>query len=352
MKTALYSFLALATLGILATLATWQMSRPVFDGRLTFETTDTVEISPLDRALTFARTTSGDVILVLSADGSTLKGINLTTETNKKYSDAIGAYHEIGLETLLRMGRDGTQQTFAWNDLSVPVDEHYPHVAAGTNYRAHAREVGHAGEPFLFPKLSRATAWNADVVDGARLDYEVEICAVPLTDHTRTRPAKLAYLLCGDFTDRWSLVAHIDTSGIMGQTGFPIGKGGETRLPVGALLVVPEDADFYQSLDIALYVNDELRQRSSGGLMIWSPYEILSRTLGDCRSPYYTEDDVVSISDCEVIPARTLILTGTPEGVMFKVATIWNPLAYLRSGDVVVSTGKFLGTMRNEITRH
>lgn len=138
----------------------------------------------------------------------------------------------------------------------------------------------------------------------------------------------------------------------MGQTGFPIGKGGETRLPVGALLVVPEDADFYQSLDIALYVNDELRQRSSGGLMIWSPYEILSRTLGDCRSPYYTEDDVVSISDCEVIPARTLILTGTPEGVMFKVATIWNPLAYLRSGDVVVSTGKFLGTMRNEITRH
>ena len=349
MKIALYAAVGLVLLLVGATFATWQMSRPIFDGRLTFETLDALEIAPIDKALTFARTATGDVLLIVGADGTGLEGLSLEHESGRAYRDAIDAYHSIGWEQLAGIADSGSFQTYEWTDLVVPIDEHYPHVAAGTNYRAHAREVGHEGDPFLFPKLSRASPWNADVLDGARLDHEVEICAVPLTDHSASQPAKTAYLLCGDFTDRWSLVRHIDTDGVMGQTGFPIGKGGETRLPVGALLVVPRDDDFYQTLEIALYVNDQLRQQSSAGLMIWSPQEILSRTLADCGNPYHTANAVISISDCDVIPARKLILTGTPEGVLFKVATIWNPLAYLGSGDVVVSTGRYLGYMRNEI---
>lgn len=347
MKIAVFSLLILT---ILATSVTWNMSRPIFDVELNDTILNTVEISPIKTALTFARTISGDIILVASADAAVVRGINLNSAMGGSYTDAIDAYHSIELAMLERTAGETKLQNFTWSDLIAPIDEQYPHIAAGTNYKAHAEEVGHEGEPFLFPKLSHITPWNADVLNDGRMDYEVEICVVPLTEHTRNSPAQLGYLLCGDFTDRWALVKNIDTSGTMGQTGFPIAKGGESRFPIGALLVIPQETDFYKEVDIALYVNNALRQKSSGDLMIWNPSEIMSRTLADCKSPYLTTDDVVNISDCELIPARTIVLTGTPEGVMFKLPTVWNPLAYLSSGDVVITTSKYLGYMRNEIT--
>ena len=339
----------LVALGILATAVTWWMSRPIFDERLKGEVTSALEIADPERALTFARTTGGEVLLVTRSSGAQLDAVSLTSPAGEPLADAIDAYHTFGVDELVRLARDGHRRAVDWSSLGMPIDDHYPHIAAGTNFREHAEEVGHEGEPFLFPKLSRATAWNADVVDAPRLDYEVEICAVPLTDHTSARPAKLGYLLCGDFTDRWSLVLEIDTQGPMGPTGFPTGKGGATRLPVGALFVVPRDAAFFESIEISLYVNDRLRQRASGGQMIWSPDEILSRALAGCETGYYAGDVEHRVSDCEAIPARTLILTGTPGGVMFKVPTIWNPLAYLRPGDIVVATATHLGHQRNEI---
>jgi 2,4-diketo-3-deoxy-L-fuconate hydrolase len=349
MKTPLYSLLILIALAVAATVVTWQMSRPIFDDRLTSDVRRMMEVAPLDAALTFARTSSGNVILVTGATDAAIQGVDLGRELNQSFDDAIDAYHAIGREQLLFLAGDASYQAYAWEDLALPVNERYPHVAAGTNYQAHAEEVGHDGEPFLFPKLSHTTAWNADVVDGDRLDYEVELCAVPLTDHTSENRADLGYLLCGDFTDRWALVVNIDQGEPMGQTGFPVGKGGDTRFPVGALFVIPRTDDFYESFDIALYVNDELRQRSSASLMIWPPYQILSRAMADCESPYDADGQVIHVSACDTIPARTMILTGTPEGVLFQLATVWNPLAYLSAGDVVVSTGTYLGYMRNEV---
>ena len=49
-------------------------------------------------------------------------------------------------------------------------------------------------------------------------------------------------------------------------------------------------------------------------------------------------------------PGGTLVLTGTPEGVLFRLGTLWNPAAYLQEGDVVTSFGTYLGYMRNEIS--
>ncbi|MFT5443940.1 MAG: 2,4-diketo-3-deoxy-L-fuconate hydrolase [Myxococcota bacterium] len=352
MKSVINVLLGVVIVAAIATFVTWQMSRPIFDVQLTSEDLDVVEIAPIESALTFARTKSGDVLLVLRANGSEVVGVKIKSGTSTPHRDAIDAYNAIGAEAFVGLAQNGAQQTYAWADLAVPTEETYPHVAAGTNYSSHAAEVGHEGDPFLFPKLSKVTGWNDDVINGGRLDYEVEICAAPLTDHTSANPAKLGYVLCGDFTDRWSLIKHIDLDGPMGPTGFPNGKAGETRLPVGALFVIPNDHEFYKSLDVKLYVNDELRQQASAALMIWSPNEILSRTLADCETPYKLDDSFIRIADCDVIPARTFILTGTPEGVIFKVPTIWNPLAYLRPGDVVISTGKYLGFMRNEIVRN
>jgi hypothetical protein len=40
---------------------------------------------------------------------------------------------------------------------------------------------------------------------------------------------------------------------------------------------------------------------------------------------------------------------GTPEGVLFKLAMLWRPWAYLREGDVVISFATYLGYMSNQI---
>jgi hypothetical protein len=55
---------------------------------------------------------------------------------------------------------------------------------------------------------------------------------------------------------------------------------------------------------------------------VWSPQQILANSLADCESPYQVGEDILHIADCERIPAGTLVLTGTPEGVLFKLATL------------------------------
>jgi 2-keto-4-pentenoate hydratase/2-oxohepta-3-ene-1,7-dioic acid hydratase in catechol pathway len=142
----------------------------------------------------------------------------------------------------------------------------------------------------------------------------------------------------------------MEIGGEMGKTGFALGKGGATHLPIGALLVIPAADDFYQQIDMKLYVNNDLRQHSKAGLMIWSPMQILERTLKDCNAVYKKlTEEIRLLNSCDKVPAKTLMLTGTPEGTMFHIATLWNPLFYLASGDVVTAYATYLGITKNTV---
>ncbi len=327
----------------------WWVTKPLFDAHLEASPFAQVAIAPADEALTLARGTDGRIFVVLASTVEGVTAIDVSSESADRFADVISAYNLLGAEKLLTLARQGEAQVLAWADLGVPVDAHFPHIAAGTNYRAHAEEVGLDGEPFLFPKLSDATAWNAPVRGAIRLDHEVELCAVPLSHATAAEPATLGYLLCGDYTDRWQLVSSIDLDRPMGLTGFPAGKGGSTRMPVGALFVIPGNANFYRSMDLKLYVNGQLRQQSLAGQMIWSPQEIIERALASCNADYEFGDATLKLTPCQHIPARTVLLTGTPEGVMFHLATLVNPFAYLREGDEVVSVSTHLGVLQNTV---
>lgn len=339
----------LALLLALAGLSSYWLSRPVFDEELADDIFRTISIAPREEAITLARSLSGTVLLVTAADAEGVAAIDVGAAAGREFSDALHAYRHLGPSGLRALYDAAATVGLSWAELGMAIPARYPHIAAGTNYRAHAEEVGYDGEPFLFPKLSRPTSWDSDVLVGTRLDYEVELCAVTLSEHTRESPAALGYMLCGDYTDRWLLVRDIDLDGDMGRTGFPLAKGGETRLPVGPLLVIPHEDDFYRALELSLYVNGELRQKAGAGQMVWSPGEILSNTLADCRTPYRLGDETIQIADCERLSAGTLLLTGTPEGVLFHIGTLWNPWAYLRPGDVVTSFGTYLGYSRNEV---
>ncbi len=347
MKTALALFLTAAAV---LYWSSERLSRPIFDERLVQPPALALAAAPLEQALTLARTRDGRVLLVTSASVEGVSAVDLNANLSRAYRDAREAFAHLGFDPLENMVRHSHLMVrVPWGELDTPLAAPAQHIAAGTNYRSHAQEVGHEGEPFLFPKLSAATPWDAAVVDGARLDYEVELCATPMHDYRPGERVQLGYLLCNDFTDRWLLVRDIDLDGPMGLTGFTLGKGGETRMPVGPLLVIPRDEAFFEKLELSLYVDGQLRQRAGAGDMIWSPSEVLRRALTACDTAYDLEGETVRLVDCDRIAAGTLLLTGTPGGVMFKPATLWAPWAYLRRGQNVQSFGTYLGALSNEI---
>jgi 2-keto-4-pentenoate hydratase/2-oxohepta-3-ene-1,7-dioic acid hydratase in catechol pathway len=334
---------------MVAVLSSVWLSRPAVDGHLDDAVFARMTLAPPEKALTLASSLAGEVLLVTGVEANGIAAINVNTATGRTFHNAVDVYRNLGINELRALYNTANPSVYAWVDLGMPVPPLSLNIAAGTNYRAHAKEVGHEGEPFLFPKLSTPTPWDNAVAPGARLDYEVELCAVTLTEHRPESPAALGYVLCGDFTDRWLLVRDIDLDGEMGRTGFPLAKGGDSRLPIGPLLVIPNEDDFYRELTLKLYVNNTLRQKSGAKKMIWSPRQILSQAMADCRTPYQLESQTLFIGNCESIPVGTLLLTGTPEGVLFHLMTLWNPWVYLRSGDVVTSFGTFLGYTQNTI---
>jgi 2-keto-4-pentenoate hydratase/2-oxohepta-3-ene-1,7-dioic acid hydratase in catechol pathway len=242
----------------------------------------------------------------------------------------------------------------ALDELGLPADLAAVHVAAGANFRAHGDEVG-VDEPFLFPKLVQPTPFTSDVPTVARLDYEVELCFValqPLAGPADT-PGRFGVLLCNDFTDRWTLVKGMLGPGEMGTRGFADAKGQPGFLPVGAFLVVPDDLErFLEGVTLELWVNGGLRQRSAAREMIWDLPTLVERSFAWRERSYRHAAGARSIlPEPAGIPARTLVLSGTPGGVIFELSTLWRGSLYLQPDDEVVARATRLGALRNRVVR-
>ena len=350
MSAVVRALLAVAALVLLSLVAaSWYVPRPVFDESLASVPANAFEVLPVTDALTFARTRDGRLLLVTQADEAQVVAVNLTQAYGSDTVDPLAAYQSRGHRALAKAAA-GAQVTLPMGDLGLPFDAMPQPIAAGTNYRAHAEEVGLEEGPFLFPKLTQATSWDAVVPLRTRLDYEVELCAVAMVPLSTDGPAPLGFVLCNDFTDRWALLREIDLDAEMGRTGFADAKGGPGMLPIGPFLVVPKDPEgFYRRVEIGLAVNDKLRQRDVAQRMIWSPSEIARRALADCQGGYRSLSGQHSLTPCDAIPAGTLLLTGTPAGVLFHPLNVWRPGAYLITGDVVTAYGAHLGMLRNHV---
>ncbi len=345
--TILGGFIAIFLTGLV--IVSWWVSRPIYNEVLDGDPSAQVVIAPHQEAVTFARTVQGKVVIVESANATGIFGQIITSQ----HRDGVAVFNDLGFAGIIRLRqKQGVSNLshFTWQQLGLPFAANYPQIAAGANFLAHAEEVGIDDDPFLFPKLSEATSWNSPVLRGTRLDYEVELCALTLNNYLAQSPGKLGYVLCGDFTERWTLISQLDLQAPMGTTGFPEGKGGKTRLPIGPLLVIPKDEEqFYQNLELSLYVNGKLRQRATAGLMIWSPVEIVNKALTNCEVGYHNQGELLHLTPCESIEARTLILTGTPEGVGFHLLNLWSSIFYLNPRDEVLGSATHLGVTRNVV---
>lgn len=326
-----------------------QVSQGLYDERIEAVPKTALTLAPIKDTLTFAKTKSGLVLLVAALDQKGVVAVNLTEIFDARGKDTLILYRNLGAE-VIRSALDSQVIFVEWESLGIPFEPQEQAVAAGTNFAAHAQEVGLEDGPFLFPKISKPTAWNDDLPQSTRLDYEVELCAVPMEDYISDKPSALGVTLCNDFTDRWDLVRNIDLDGPLGQTGFADGKSGAHRLPLGALLAVPTDIDrFLDRVSLGLAVKGDLRQQGRGSQMIWKASKVMRETLAQCDQSYQYQGDNIPLTECGAIKAGTVVMLGTPDGVAFQMPNIWMPWPYLTAGDEVLTYASHLGFLRTKI---
>ncbi len=285
-----------------------------------------VSIADLDDALTFARVASTDghrVIAVTGYRGGIIDGIDLSTALGCNIDDAATLFVERGYDRLrddVRSAPAAARVSIEVSRLVIAVDFSDDHIAVGTNYPEHAADAGTV-RPFLFPKLVQPGLSGDPVsVRGGLLDYEVEIAVLPLEPLPQgEQPRFLGLMLANDFTDRETLMHAVDRNDIESGKGFTTGKSFPGYLPVGNLLVIPRDwRAFVGRLELRLFVNDALRQRSRATEMVWDVDRVLAETWlrKDLRWQHRAEQ--VALFDGDAISARTLVLTGTPHGTVFS----------------------------------
>lgn len=293
---------------------------------------ETLLIAPTQTALTFARA-RGKTIGVTSYTDGRVGGVALD-ELMAPGEDAVDLVNRLGYaEIQAEIERAETLAEISISDLDIPVDIGSVHIAAATNYRQHAKEASLESGPFLFPKYVEPTSAKAGIPAGeALLDYEVELCLLTIHPLNPLDGASGGLILCNDVTDRATLLRRIDPDQPESGTGFTSGKSAPGFLPVGDLFVVPRDLKaFSHDLILQLSVNGVERQRSSVSLWIWDIDRILIEASG-LRGQSWDFGEATArlpFNANGLIPERTLILTGTPGGTVFKGIY---PSAYLRGG--------------------
>lgn len=355
-------------------------------------------IAPVDQALTLAQINSPaglHTILILEDSGTPASGGVLGLNLSKLYgstpADPLAMIASVGQA---RIRQDLTAnislaKNYDREDFVISPAIGTAHVAAGTNYPAHGEEVG-VDEVFLFPKFSVPTPYLSSVsaAPGGLLDYEIELCARFDRDIASAQDFAVAVkgiFLCGDYTDRATLMREIDTDDVASGRGFTDAKSGDDRFPVGPFIVVPDDWEqFLNNIQMTLSVNGEIRQDAKGADMIMKLDDIVLASLEQGDELRWTlKGERIRLIEQDSIRAGQVVLTGTPEGVVFRQPSssfiFWNgarwlftfgflggnPLdyvierfiedardeaKYLQPGDNVVMRASYLGEIRLRIS--
>jgi 2-keto-4-pentenoate hydratase/2-oxohepta-3-ene-1,7-dioic acid hydratase in catechol pathway len=315
--------------------------------------------------------------------------VDLSVSLGRQIADPIRVFLEEGydaLRSVVLRAAPGARVSVAASDLVIPLDLRDQHIAAGTNFPEHAGETSVERGPFLFPKIVSPTGPYSPVPAGAALlDYEVEVAWVPLEALAdAAAPEYMGLVVCNDYTDREALLRSVDVGDVESGRGFTTGKSSPGYLPVGNLFVVPRDfRAFAEKLELRLYVDYRLRQRSMAREMIWDIDELLAQTWARRSLSWeHRAQEASLLGGSELIPDRILIMSGTPHGTVFRgVATRqkisgflawilggWGSSipthaisayiddaraagAYLQPGDQVAIHVDYLGVIRNEVTR-
>ena len=201
-------------------------------------------------------------------------------------------------------------------------------VCVGLNYRRHAAEAGMAvpQTPILFSKYANALAGNGEVVTLPKVtkqaDYEAEL-AIVIGRRAKDVSEGEAHDYVFGYCNGNDLSAR-DLQMLTGQ--WLLGKTLDGFLPLGPSLVTADEVGDPDALQIRCWLNGKLRQDSSTADMVFSTKQLVSYI-----SRYLT------------LEPGDVILTGTPEGVIFGD----DPAVWLKAGDEVTVEVEKLGRLTN-----
>ena len=207
-------------------------------------------------------------------------------------------------------------------------------IGIGLNYAKHAAEGGKAPpeRPIWFVKLPGSLQNPGDPIilprnqPTEKADYEAELAIVLGRECLNaTRENALSYVLgytcANDVSARdWQR----DWSG--GQWNHA--KSFDTLCPLGPVLVTPDELPNPHALRIRSILNGEVMQDSTTADMIFDVPAIIAFLSAD-----------------KTLPAGTIILTGTPEGVGFAR----KPPVWLKPGDTIAVEIEGIGTLANPV---
>jgi 2-keto-4-pentenoate hydratase/2-oxohepta-3-ene-1,7-dioic acid hydratase in catechol pathway len=208
-------------------------------------------------------------------------------------------------------------------------------VCIGLNYAKHAAEGGKPPpeRPVWFMKLPGAIQHPGDPIrlpqkqPSTRVDYEAEL-AIVLGRTARNVPRAeavdyiLGYTCANDVSAR-------DWQRDWGGGQWNHAKSFDTFCPLGPVLVTRDDLPRPNALRIRSILNGTTMQDSNTADMLFDVPALIEFMSAD-----------------KTLPAGTVILTGTPEGVGFAR----KPPAWLRPGDTISVEIENIGVLTNPVT--
>ncbi len=207
-------------------------------------------------------------------------------------------------------------------------------VCIGLNYAKHAAEgkrppperpmwfmklpgaVQDPGEPIRLPTVQAST----------RVDYEAEL-AIVLKKTARNVARADAFDFILGYTCANDVSAR-DWQRDFGGGQWNHAKSFDTFCPLGPVLVTPDELPNPNALRIRSILNGTVMQDSNTADMIFDVPALIE---------FLTAD--------KTLPAGTLILTGTPEGVGFAR----QPPVWLQRGDTIAVEIEGIGTLTNPV---
>jgi len=208
-------------------------------------------------------------------------------------------------------------------------------ICIGLNYAKHAAEGGKPPpeRPMWFMKLPGAVQNPGDPIrlparqPSAKVDYEAEL-AIVLKKPARNVARADAFDHILGFTCANDVSAR-DWQRDLGGGQWNHAKSFDTFCPLGPALVTPDELPNPNALRIRSILNGTVMQDSNTSDMIFDVPALIE---------FLTAD--------KTLPAGTLILTGTPEGVGFAR----HPPIWLKAGDTIEVEIEKIGTLSNPVT--
>jgi 2,4-diketo-3-deoxy-L-fuconate hydrolase len=227
------------------------------------------------------------------------------------------------------------QETVVVQRLLAPVVDRAQVIGTGGNYADHAAEARTGGlvvaEPVFMPYLWGAVIGPEDDIviptEDTQTDYEVELSVVigqtarGLTEET-AMDAVFGFTVVNDVSAREVMVRE--------KMQVMLSKSVDTFLPVGPHVVTKDEILDLYDLQIATYLNGQLRQHSNTGLMTVRVPALLA-----------------AITRTVTLHPGDIVTTGTPGGVGF----FRNPPEFMQPGDTIVAEVEHVGRLTNRVVR-